>query len=117
MRDRSQKGKDGEALAAAFLEQKGYEVVARNYRFKRSEIDLVVRQNGWLVFVEVKMRSSTAFGFPEAFVTDQKAAKVLEGAAQYMEETNWRGPVRYDVVAITQRGEETDIRHFEDAFY
>lgn len=104
-------------LAAAFLEQKGYEVVAKNYRFKKSEIDLVVRHNGWLVFVEVKMRSSTAFGFPEAFVTDKKADKIMEGAAQFIVETDWQGPVRYDVVAITQVKGKTDIQHFEDAFY
>ena len=61
MNDKQQKGKDGEDLAAVFLQQAGYEIVERNYRYKRSEIDLIVRKAGWLVFVEVKMRSSDAF--------------------------------------------------------
>jgi len=113
MTDKIKKGKDGEVRAERFLQEKGFEIVARNYRFKRSEIDLIVRKSNWLVFVEVKMRSSATFGHPEQSVNVAKRKKVMEGAAQYLEETNWQGNVRYDIVAINKN----DIVHFEDAFY
>ena len=113
MTDKIKKGKDGEALAETFLKEKGFEIVVRNYRFKRSEIDLIVRKENWLVFVEVKMRSSSAFGHPERSVIKSKRKKVMEGAAQYLLETNWLGQVRYDIVAISKK----EVVHFEDAFY
>jgi putative endonuclease len=111
--DKITKGKDGEAKAETFLKTKGYAIVARNYRYKRSEIDLIVQKDNWLVFVEVKLRSSIAFGHPEQSVTPAKRKKVKEGAAQFLMETDWSGNVRYDIVAITTK----EIVHFEDAFY
>ena len=113
MTDRIQKGKEGEDVAEQFLIDKGFEIVERNYRFKRSEIDLIVRRKDWLVFVEVRMRSSSAFGFPEQTIGPNKRKKIMEGAAQYLEETKWQGNVRYDVVAIRKN----EVAHFEDAFY
>ncbi len=113
MTDKIEKGKGGEARAENFLKKKGYEIVARNYRFKRAEIDLIVRQGNWLVFVEVKFRSSSMFGNPEQSVNKAKRNKVMEGAAQYLLETNWQGNVRYDIVAVRNK----EVVHFEDAFY
>ena len=113
MTDRIQKGKEGEAAAEQFLMNNGFEIVARNYRFKRSEIDLIVRKKDWLVFVEVRMRSSSAFGYPEQTISRNKRKKIMEGAAQYLEESKWEGNVRYDIVAI----QKNEVTHFEDAFY
>lgn len=113
MTTRVEKGKEGELKAGNFLKTKGYEIVARNYRHKRSEIDLIVRKENWLVFVEVRMRNSTAFGHPEETISEAKRKKVMEGAAHYLEETKWAGNVRYDIVAISKN----EIVHFEDAFY
>lgn len=117
MSDKILKGKEAENLAANFLKQQGYEIVARNYRYQRSEIDLIVRKENWLVFVEVKMRSSDAFGYPEEFVDYRKAKNIVFGAEQYTFEHNYEGNVRYDVVAISLRNGKPEIRHFEDAFY
>lgn len=117
MSDKILKGKEAENLAANFLKQQGYEFVARNYRYQRSEIDLIVRKENWLVFVEVKMRSSDAFGYPEEFVDYRKAKNIVFGAEQYTFEHNYEGNVRYDVVAISLRNGKPEIRHFEDAFY
>lgn len=117
MSDKILKGKEAENLAADFLKQQGYEIVARNYRYQRSEIDLIVRKENWLVFVEVKMRSSDAFGYPEEFVDYRKAKNIVFGAEQYTFEQNYEGNVRYDVVAISMRNGKPEIRHFEDAFY
>jgi len=117
MSDKIQKGKEAEDMAAEFLRTLGYEIVQRNYRYRRSEIDLIVRKENWLVFVEVKMRSSDAFGYPEEFVDYKKAKNIVYGAEQYTYENDYDGNVRYDVVAISMRNGVPDLRHFEDAFY
>jgi putative endonuclease len=113
MTDKIKKGKSGEVQAENLLIKKGFEILERNYRYKRSEIDLIVRKSDWLVFVEVRMRTSSAFGYPEQTISPNKRKKIMEGAAQYLVETNWPGNVRYDVVAIRKN----EITHFEDAFY
>jgi putative endonuclease len=117
MSDKIKKGKEAEDMAAVYLEQKGYEVVERNYRYRRSEIDLIVRKDKWLVFVEVKMRSSEAFGYPEEFVDYQKRKNVIYGAEHYTYSNAYNGNMRFDVIAISMRNGVPDIRHFEDAFY
>ncbi|MBS1487748.1 MAG: YraN family protein [Bacteroidetes bacterium] len=115
--DKISKGKQGEKLAAEFLEKKGFEIVARNFRYRRSEIDLIVKKDNWLVFVEVKMRSSDAYGYPEDFVDNKKAKNIMEGAEEYTYQQNWQGNVRYDIVSIRDLSGEKEIVHIEDAFY
>ena len=117
MTDKIKRGREGEDLAVAFLQQKGFRVLERNYRYRHSEIDLIVAKGNWLIFVEVKTRSSTAFGYPEEFVDYKKKKKIFEGADQYMYQTNWLGNVRYDIVAINLVTGPPEIHHLEDAFY
>jgi len=117
MTDKIKRGFEGEDLAIAFLEKKGYRLRERNYRYKRSEIDLIVEKNNWLVFVEVKTRSSTKFGYPEEFVNEKKTEKIMEGADEYIHVNKWNGNVRYDIVAIILIRDEPEIVHFEDAFH
>jgi len=112
-----QTGSDGENLAAEYLTGKGYEVLERNYRVGRAEIDLIVRKGNWLIFVEVKTRSGSAFGFPEEFVDREKERNVLFAAEWYIERVNWQGNVRYDIVAVLGVGWDREVTHFEDAFY
>jgi len=117
-------GRDGEALAADFLEAKGYRVLYRNYRFNREEVDLVCFQpyeryeeGGELVFVEVKARRGGAFGRPEDAVTEEKQRAVFRVAEAYLHEHRLEGAlVRFDVVAVTFGGGEPAIEHFENAF-
>lgn len=117
MSDKIEKGKAGEDLAAQFLIEKGYQILARNYRFKRSEIDLIAQKNNCLVFVEVKLRTTDVFGYPEEFVNEKKAAKIMEGADQYIYELKWKGNIRFDIVAIRQIKDQTELVQIEDAFY
>lgn len=114
MSDKINTGAKGENLAAEFLKQKGFEIVARNYRFKRSEIDLIAKRENWLIFVEVKTRSSREFGHPEEFVTNLKVFQIYQAAEEYIFSTDWHGHVRFDVVSVMM-GETTEIEHFEDA--
>jgi len=109
-------GEKGELLAAAYLSEKGYEVLMKNYRYKHAEIDIVARIGELLVFVEVKTRSKINFGYPEESVDEKKSAKVIEGAEQYIVESDWQGDVRFDIISVVV-GKEIKIQHFEDAFY
>jgi putative endonuclease len=115
--DKIKKGKEGEKLAADFLVSKGFEIVERNYRHKQSEIDLVVKKNNWLIFVEVKLRTSDAYGYPEDFVDYKKAKNIIDGAEEYTYQKDWQGNVRYDIVSIREIRGEREIVHIEDAFY
>ncbi len=117
MSDKIKKGKEGEDMAARFLIEKGFEIMERNYRYKRSEIDLIVKKNNWLIFVEVKLRSSDLYGYPEDFVDYKKVRNIMDGAEQYTFENNWQGNVRYDIVSIRLLKNKTEIIQIEDAFY
>lgn len=109
-------GKKGEALAARYLEDKGYQIQDRNYRHRRAEIDLIAKKDDLLVFVEVKARSSTAFGYPEDFVDEKQASRIISAADQYVRQINWSGDIRFDIIAVMMQNKFV-IRHFEDAFY
>ena len=109
-------GEWGERLAAEFLIKKGYEVIEKNYRFSHGEIDLIVRREELLVFVEVKARSRPYYGYPEEAVNHYKIKIITNVAEEYIFKTDWQGGVRYDIIAITGK-EAPEIRHFEDAFH
>lgn len=110
-------GKKGEQMACDFLERKGYTIIHRNYRFKKSEIDIICRKNDLLVFVEVKTRSTRAYGDPESFVSLNQQEAIIRAAEQYVETANWPGDIRFDIVAITESDKEHDILHLRDGFY
>lgn len=117
MKNNQEKGKAGEQLAADYLEKNGYVIVERNYRYKRSEIDIIAEHEGVLVFVEVKARSSSNFGMPEEAVGEAKARKLMEGAENYILETDWKGDIRFDIISIMLKMPSTEIAHFQDAFH
>ncbi|HEX8428767.1 YraN family protein [Hymenobacter sp.] len=111
-------GQAGEDAATAFLLSKGYELLHRGYRYSRAEVDLVVRRGQeLLVFVEVKARSSTQFGYPETFVTERKKQLFRLAAEHLQEELAWNGDIRFDILAVTPATEGLRVEHFEDAFY
>jgi len=111
-------GQAGEAAAAEFYRQAGYEVLAQSYRHGRAEVDLVLRQGtALLVFAEVKTRSSGQFGSPETFVSARKKELFRLAATHLQEELDWRGDIRFDIVALTQLRTGFRVEVFEDAFY
>lgn len=114
MSDKIKTGSKGENLAAEFLKKKGFEIVCQNYRFKHAEIDLIIKRDDWLIFVEVKTRSSSTFGEPEDFVDDFKSRKIFEAADEYIFSNNWQGHIRFDIVSV-KLGAHAEIVHFEDA--
>jgi putative endonuclease len=112
--DKIEIGRQGENLAAEFLMKKGWKIVNRNYRHGKGEIDLIVRRDDWTIFVEVKTRSSTAYGEPEDFVDVFQMRKIYDAAEEFIFSTDWQGHVRFDVVSI-KLGSPPEIEHFEDA--
>lgn len=95
-------GARGEALAARWYQERGYRLLARNWRCREGEIDLVVAKGGEYVFCEVKARSTEAFGGPLEAVTGRKQARLRRLAARYLREEA-KGPagkVRFDVAAL-----------------
>jgi putative endonuclease len=94
-------GADGEARAAAWYEGHGYEVVARNWRCREGELDLVVRRGRALVFVEVKTRTTDRYGTPAAAVTPAKQQRLRRLAMRFLQASEARpASLRFDVVAI-----------------
>ena len=114
MADKVSIGKKGENLAAEFFEKKGWVVVARNYRFKHAEIDLIVQKDDWTIFVEVKTRSSNSFGEPETFVNYKQGRKIFEAAEEFIFSTDWKGHIRFDIISV-KLGATPEVVHFEDA--
>ncbi|WP_010252264.1 YraN family protein [Myroides injenensis] len=110
-------GKIGEDKAVEFLQNLGYEILCRNWRFKKLELDIVCLYKGILIFVEVKTRSSVEFGLPQDFVKQTKIKKLLSAANAYIEENNRDEEVRFDIIAIHNISQKYIIEHIEDAFY
>ncbi|HIE03393.1 MAG TPA: YraN family protein [Candidatus Latescibacteria bacterium] len=112
---RTERGTSGEDLAAKWLEGKGIKVLARNFRARGGEVDIVAKDGDVLAFVEVKTGRSGAFGPPESWVTLRKRAHLVKAAQVYLAKNPWDGDVRFDVVAV-EVGKCVKIRHIKDAF-
>ena len=94
-------GVSGEDAAAAWYEAQGYEIVARNWRCREGELDLVVRNGRTFVFCEVKSRTSTRFGAPVEAITYQKQARLRRLAARWLEDSPLRArEIRFDVASV-----------------
>ena len=119
MRPSMQLGHDGEDLAVAHLTAAGMEVLARNWRCRDGELDIVARDGAAIVFVEVKARSGTAFGQPAEAVGRVKARRIHGLACRWLAEHRPAGTdeLRFDVVSVVRRrGFAPEIVHLRGAF-
>ncbi|MCX6745254.1 MAG: YraN family protein [Candidatus Parcubacteria bacterium] len=110
-------GSFGQQLAADFLKQRNYQIVAQNYYTRLGEIDLIAIKDGQLIFVEVKTRLSEKFGLPEEAVTDRKKEKMYQTALQYLEKEKVNHDnFRFDILAvmIDRYGKKAVIRHHKN---
>ncbi len=120
MKNKSSKdlGQLGEELAAQFLKKKDYEILERNYRWARGEIDIVAKKENILIFVEVKTTQSERFGPPETWVDSRKQQQIGIVAERYLQEKEIdEMDCRFDVVAVTLHGKAWEIKHLENAFW
>ncbi|NIP33031.1 YraN family protein [Candidatus Saccharibacteria bacterium] len=106
-----QLGKWGEAVAAAFLIKKGFELIEKNWRAHPGEIDLVMKDRDEIVFIEVKTRSDIGFGYPEESITDKKIQSLVESCEKYINEKEIDSNWRLDVISII--GDENGIKNIK----
>lgn len=116
-RQRQRLGKTGEALAAGFLEGRGYRILQRNYRTPPGEIDLVAQDGKTLVFIEVKTRRSYRYGSAKTGVTAEKRRRLSLAALIYLKRTGlMHTPARFDVVTVDASMEPPQIEVICNAF-
>ena len=115
--NRRQIGADKEAFVCKWLEQNGYQIVDRNFRCRTGEIDIVAREGGYLVFIEVKYRSHGTSGLPEEAVDVRKQRVISRVALYYLRRFGYgeTTPVRFDVVAVFKE-DDLSVALYQNAF-
>lgn len=117
--ERRERGLAAEGLAASFLEERGWEIVARNHHARRGEVDLIASKGETLAFVEVRSRSATSLIHPLESLTFQKRRRIIAAAIDYAQRNRLleSRALRFDVISILDRGEgEEEIEWIEGAF-
>lgn len=111
-------GKFGEEVAAKYLAHKGYEILDVNWVFGKAEVDIIAFYANTLIFIEVKTRSSVAFGSPEDFVSAAKQRMLEQAAQAYIEVMEREGEIRFDIISVLlTKDKQFKITHIEDAFW
>jgi putative endonuclease len=110
-------GKKGEKMATDFLIEKGYEILERNYRYLKHEVDIIARKENIVVAVEVKTRSTPEFGNPQDFVKPKQIQSLVKIIDHYVTEQDLDVEVRFDIIAIIKNKLGVRLEHLEDAFY
>ncbi|MCM8766381.1 MAG: YraN family protein [Candidatus Omnitrophica bacterium] len=104
-------------MAVDFLRGKGLRILARNYRFKKKEIDIIAEDKGTICFVEVKTRTSKGFGYPEEAVTEEKKKNLVTLAINYIKKFGLTGHnVRFDVISILWERKKPVLNYIKNAF-
>lgn len=111
-------GKHGESEAKKFLCDQGYQILETNWRFKHWEVDIIAKDIDVLVFVEVKSRTSLAFGEPFSFVNHKKQKNLIKVAEAYLKISGYEGDIRFDIVSICiLNNKKKDVQLIKDAFW
>ena len=109
-------GRLGKNIAKDFLKQKGFIIIALNWRHLHYEIDIVARHQNILVFVKVKTRSTFKYGFPDESIDHKKENRLREAAEIYIEQKDLHNEIRFDIVSIVKNNFEEKVYHITDAF-
>jgi putative endonuclease len=117
MAEHNQLGKQGEEIATTYLLKQGYLILDVNWRAGRNEIDIIAKDKGFLVIIEVKSRRSDTFMEPEEAVTKEKQQSLIRAANAYIYRKNINLEARFDIISIIHNKNETRINHLKDAFY
>jgi putative endonuclease len=109
-------GSQGEAIAVAHLQTKGYQILQTNWRVGKLELDIIAKNENWLIIIEVKTRSTDFYELPEEAVTLKKIRNIVRATHAYIHQIDWQGETRFDVITVIPQGESNLIDHIEDAF-
>ncbi len=107
----------GEELACRYLLSKGYTILERNWRFQKAEIDILARKDETLAVIEVKTRSTKAFGDPEDFIGRNKIQLLRKAANAYVNRNSLNLEVRFDYIGIVIENNRKRLTHLEDACF
>ncbi|PIS47151.1 MAG: YraN family protein [Elusimicrobia bacterium CG08_land_8_20_14_0_20_51_18] len=111
-------GGEYEEKASKYLEGLGYGIVERNFTIRGGEVDIVAREGGDTVFIEVKARRNASFGGPFEAVTPAKRRRIVKTALFYLKKNGIKiENIRFDVLGITEAGGKTEFELIKDAFY
>ena len=114
-----QRGIEGEEIAVKYLQDKGFEVIERNFHSQQGEIDIIARDGQFLVFVEVKNYSLRSYGSPVGAVGRNKKKSIIHAAQTYLYKENIKNIYsRFDVITIFRKyNGQLIIEHYKDAFF
>jgi len=108
-------GNFGEDAAVEYLKNKGYLILQRNFRCKSGELDIIAVKDGCTVFVEVKTRKNSKYGYASEFVDYRKQEKIRKAAMYFIK--SYDADMRFDVIEVYHSGASVnEINHIEDAF-
>ncbi len=116
MSEHTELGKQGEIIAAEYLLKNGYEILHRNWHFKKLELDIVATKGSTLIIVEVKSRSSEYFENPKDAITLKKQKHLFNAAEYYIEIYDYDKDIQFDIITIIFQNERHELEHIEDAF-
>jgi len=117
MAQHNQTGRKGEDLAAQYLLDNGYQILERNWRYGKGEVDIICSNESYLVIAEVKTRSTVLFGEPQEAVDRKKRKYLVSAGDAYVNLKNINLEVRFDIISVIIDEQRHTIRHIEDAFY
>jgi len=117
MAQHNELGKKGEQLAVDYLLKNNYDIIERNYRFDKAEVDIIAKKRETLAIIEVKTRSTSEFGDPQDFVKPKQIQRLVKAVDEYVTENDLDVEIRFDIIAIVKLGKSYDIEHLENAFY
>lgn len=117
MAEHNKLGIKGEKIALAFLIENNYEILERNWRYKRAEVDIIAKKDDWIIIVEVKTRSTDFFDGPGDSITNNKMKMLTNAAQAFVVQHDLENEVRFDLIYIINSGQTEKIKHIKNAFY
>ena len=117
MAEHNETGILGEELATQYLADKNYEILNRNWRWHKYEVDIIALDKDVLVFVEVKTRQHGSGENPKDAITNKKQKMIIEAANAYIDENQLDYEARIDIISILLKGDKYFIEHIKEAFY
>lgn len=110
-------GRWGENVATEYFVARGYDIVERNWRLDHLEIDLIVRKQQRIVFVEVKTRSKAEYADPLQVITKKKLSNLCRSANAYMRLFNLNFTAQFDIIIISGTPDHYTVEHYADAYF
>ena len=110
-------GQEAEKRAADYYRNLGFQILQKNYPYRKAEVDLIVQKDNLLVVVEVKARSSTYFGDPQSFVSKKKNQLLVMATDDFIQQRDLAVEVRFDLISFTLERGEWKLEHLPNAFY